>query len=98
MADIVPPFPVGAPFDSYNAVDWYQKVRIAINNSSNISWGQITDFSGSDLSQLVTRNYSDLQGIPINSATIPLAALTLSGTQGSITVVNGLITAFVAPT
>lgn len=98
MADIVPPFPIEAPFNSYAAVDWYQKIRRAINNGATIAWNQISDFSGSNLTQLVTRNYSDLQGIPTNSAIIPLASLTLSGTQGSITVLNGLITAFVAPT
>lgn len=98
MADIIPPFPIGAPFDSYNAVDWYQKVRIAINNASSISWSQISNFAGSNLNQLATRAYTDLQGIPTNSATIPLASLTLAGTQGSITVLNGLITSFVVPT
>ena len=63
MADIVPPFPVDAPFGSYNAVDWYQKVRRAINDAANIHWTSITDFTGSSLAQLATRNHSDLQNI-----------------------------------
>lgn len=98
MADIVPPFPVDAPFNSYQAVDWYQKIRRAINDGASIAWNQITDFSGSSLAQLTTRNYTDLQGIPTNSVTLTLAKITLAGTNGSITILNGLVTAFVAPT
>lgn len=98
MADIVPPFPVDAPFGSYTAVDWYQKVRRAINDAANIQWNQISDFTGSNLNQLATRNYSDLQGIPINSTVLTLAKITGGGTNGNITINNGLITAFTAPT
>ena len=98
MADVVPPFPVDAPFGSYTAVDWYQKVRRAINDAKNISWSQISDFTGSNLTQLTTRNYSDLQGIPSNSVVLPLAKITGGGANGSITVANGLITAYTAPT
>ena len=43
MADILPPAPVDAPFGAYNWVDWYRKVRDAINNAESISWTQITD-------------------------------------------------------
>lgn len=44
-------------------------------------------------------DYSDLTGTPTGaSGSITLAALTGLGTQGSITVVNGIITAFVNPT
>lgn len=98
MADILPPSPVDAPFGSYNWQDWYVKVRNAINSAATISWSQITDFTGSNLNQIATRNFNQLQGIPTNSATITLAKITVGGTNGSITILNGLITAFVSPT
>lgn len=69
MADIIPPIPIEAPFTSYNWVDWYQKVRRAINEAQNISWSQINNFTGSNLTQLATRNHNDLQNIQGGSAT-----------------------------
>lgn len=63
MADIIPPIPVDAPFGSTNWTDWYFKVRNAINNAQSISWSQITNFTGSNLTSLATRNHDDLQNI-----------------------------------
>lgn len=60
-ADIIPPIPVDAPFASYNWVDWYQKVRRAINEAQDLKWSQFTDFTGSNLNQLQTRLFNDLQ-------------------------------------
>ncbi len=42
MADILPPAPIEAPFASYNWVDWYNKVRKAINDSTTVAWAIIT--------------------------------------------------------
>lgn len=42
MADILPPAPVDAPFGAYNWVDWYKKVRDAINNATTLAWTAIT--------------------------------------------------------
>lgn len=63
MADLIPPIPVDAPFASYNWVDWYQKVRRVINEAQNLKWSQFTDFTGSNLNQIATRDHSALQGI-----------------------------------
>lgn len=63
MADILPPSPTDAPFGSYNWQDWYIKVRNAINSAQSISWSQITDFTGSNLTQLATRSHQSLQNI-----------------------------------
>lgn len=41
---LIPPSPVGSPFTSYTWADWYEKVRRAINESTTISWSQITSF------------------------------------------------------
>jgi hypothetical protein len=43
MPDILPPAPVDAPFGAYNWVDWYRKVRDAINNAETVSWNIIID-------------------------------------------------------
>lgn len=42
MADILPPAPIDAPFSSYNWIDWYKKVRDAINNATTLAWTAIT--------------------------------------------------------
>lgn len=63
MTDILPPSPTDAPFGSYNWQDWYIKVRNAINSAASISWSQITNFTGSNLNQLATRNHADLQNV-----------------------------------
>jgi hypothetical protein len=42
MPDILPPVPVDAQFGSYNWVDWYKKVRDAINNAGTVVWSSIT--------------------------------------------------------
>jgi hypothetical protein len=63
MADIIPPIPIDAPFTSYNWVDWYQKVRRAINEAQNLKWSQFNDFTGSNLNQLQTRLHNDLQSL-----------------------------------
>ena len=61
MADILPPAPIDAPFASYNWTDWYKKVRDSINDAANLSWSQFNNFSGSNLTDLETRNHNDLQ-------------------------------------
>lgn len=63
MADIIPPSPVGGQFGSYQWQDWYFKIRKAINDAASIAWSQITDFTGSNLTSLATRNHSDLQSL-----------------------------------
>jgi hypothetical protein len=117
MADLVPPIPIDAPFASYNWVDWYQKVRRAINEAQNLKWSQFTDFTGSNLTQIATRNHKDLQSLQGGTTneyyhftnaehttlaaavangittTITTAKLTGGGTDGSMTFVNGILTA-----
>lgn len=63
MALLLPPAPIDAPFGSYNWVDWYEKVRRLINAVTIISWAQISDFTGSNLNQLVTRSHQSLQNV-----------------------------------
>lgn len=35
MSNIIPPAPIDAQFGAYNWIDWYEKVRLAINNATN---------------------------------------------------------------
>jgi len=42
MSNILPPAPVDAPFGAYNWVDWYKKVRDAINASTSVAWSIVT--------------------------------------------------------
>lgn len=63
MALVLPPAPIDAPFGSYNWADWYEKVRRLINAVTTITWGQITDFTGSNLNQIATRLHESLQGL-----------------------------------
>lgn len=42
MPQILPPAPVDAPFGAYNWVDWYKKVRDAINDATSVAWAIIT--------------------------------------------------------
>jgi len=118
MADIVPPIPIDAPFGSYNWQDWYQKVRIAINDAANLKWSQFTDFTGSNLNQIQTRSHQSLQNLQGGgggnyyhltaaqntslssgiSGTVVLAKITTGGANGSLTLSNGIVTNYTAPT
>ena len=48
---------------SVNTIDWWLKVRNAINANTQVAWSQINSFTGSNLTQLQTRNHADLQNI-----------------------------------
>ncbi len=54
MADILPPAPIDAQFGSYGWIDWYKKVRDAINSGASVAWATITGkpstFSGYGIS------------------------------------------------
>jgi hypothetical protein len=63
MAQVLPPAPIDAPFGSYNWADWYEQVRRLINDVTVITWSQINDFTGSNLTDLQTRLHSSLQTI-----------------------------------
>ena len=70
MADILPPAPVDAPFGAYNWVDWYKKVRDAINSASSVAWGIITGTPTTLAGYGITDGVSTARTI---STTAPLA-------------------------
>jgi hypothetical protein len=118
MAAVIPPSPAGTPFGSQTWADWYEKVRRAINEAAEISWTQLTNFTGSNLTDLETRNHNDLQTLQGGTTnefyhltaaedtalaagytgSVTLAKITPGGTNGSLTVSHGIITAYTAPT
>ena len=72
MASVIPPIPIDAPFASYNWVDWYQKVRNAINAAQTVQWtsivGQPTTLAGYGITDGVsltgTQNLSNKSFVP----------------------------------
>ncbi len=63
MSGPLPPTPLGTPLTSYMWAEFYEKVRRFINNAGNVLWSQITDFTGSTLTQIQTRDHKDLQNL-----------------------------------
>lgn len=68
-ADTIPPAPIDAPFANYAWVDWYQKVRTAINNATIVNWSAITGTPTTVGGYGIT----DAVHIAASSITIPLA-------------------------
>ena len=61
MAILIPPPPHGG--DESTQQDWFVRIRNAINKlGTSITWA-ILDKTGSNLTDIVTRNHSDLQNI-----------------------------------
>jgi hypothetical protein len=59
----LPPLPTGVPPGHSFWNDWYEKLRTLVNNSGiAVLWTNI-DFTGSNLTNIVTRNHSDTQGL-----------------------------------
>ena len=63
MADILPPTPVGVPPGHSFWNDWYERLRTLVNQGSiSVLWSSI-NFTGSNLTDLVTRAHNNLQSI-----------------------------------
>lgn len=63
MAFLLPPQPIGVPPGHSMWNDWYEKLRTAFNTGQvSVTWANI-DFTGSNLTDLVTRAHNNLQSI-----------------------------------
>lgn len=63
MANIIPPAPSDFnPDNQYQWVEFYRRVREAINTAANVTWANL-DFSGSNITSIVTRRHRDLQDL-----------------------------------
>lgn len=57
---IPPPPDDFSPQNQWNWIQFYRDVREVINNGTNLIWTSI-DFTGSNITDIVTRNHNDLQ-------------------------------------
>ncbi len=90
MATKLPPNPVGVPPGSSYWNDWYEKLRTFVDQiTSSVDWSIVIN------TPTTLPGYGITTGI---TTTVALAKLTVAGTDGSLTVVDGLITGYVAPT
>jgi len=62
MALIPPPPPVKSEPGSFAWMDWYKKLYDYLNTAGSVLWSSL-NFTGSNLTDLVTRLHSSLQGI-----------------------------------
>lgn len=61
MAAGVPPPPLNSPAGSYYWLEWYTNLTNFLNGT-NIPWSNL-NFTGSNLTDIQTRNHNDLQNI-----------------------------------
>lgn len=62
MANGVPPPPIGAASGSYAWIEWYTELTNFLNSGGTVSWTSI-NFTGSNITSILTRNHNDLQNI-----------------------------------
>jgi hypothetical protein len=63
MPNIIPPPPAEfTPDNQWAWIDFYKQIRDAINSASIVTWTNL-DFSGSNLTDIATRNHNDLQNV-----------------------------------
>jgi hypothetical protein len=90
MSQILPPAPVDAPFGAYNWVDWYKKVRDAINDASSVAWsiitGTPTTIAGYGITDGVTKTGTEtLSNKTLTAPVIGAATGTSLSLSGAIT-------------
>jgi hypothetical protein len=90
MAAKLPPNPVGvAPGSSYWN-DWYEKLRTFVEQiTTSVDWSIVINRPTTIAGYGITGGITD---------TVALAKITGGGANGSLTVVDGLITAYTPPT
>lgn len=74
---IIPPAPIGAPFADYTWVDWYQKVRTAINDVNNINHNDLQNIQGG-----ASNDYYHLTSVQLGNIQYTTAKDTASGYAG----------------
>lgn len=62
MAGVPPPPPVKSEPGSFAWMDWYKKLYDYLNTAGSVLWSSI-NFTGSNITDIVTRLHSSLQGI-----------------------------------
>jgi hypothetical protein len=90
MPIVIPPVPVGEKENSYLWTQWYLKLQQLLSTSDGIAW-TLLDKSGSALTDIVTRNHSDLQNVE-GSGTHHLSAAQHTTLTGLPTIAAGTYT------
>lgn len=63
MATNLPPAPIRDPIDHYTWEEWFRQLRERANSSiTSVSWGSI-DFTGSNITSILTRDHNSLTTI-----------------------------------
>lgn len=92
MATIIPPAPIGAPFTDYSWIDWYQKVRRAINEVGEIDHNNLLNIQGGSVTERYHLTSSEHAALTTNlNETIDdrVAALLVAGTNIDLTYDDG---------
>lgn len=63
MSTKLPPMPTGTPPGSAFWNDWYEKLRLLINNGLVSTVWSAINFTGSNITDIATRNHNNLQTI-----------------------------------
>ncbi len=79
MAVVIPPAPIDNPnFTSYTWVDWYQKVRNAINEATIVNWASITG------KPTTVVGFGITDGLYISSGSVFFPVATTNGSGASV--------------
>lgn len=86
-ADTIPPAPIDAPFANYAWVDWYQKVRTAINSAAIVNWSAITG------TPTTVSGYGITDALSVIASTIKLPSAVTDGAAVAVGTLNNAPTA-----
>lgn len=96
MAAGVPPPPLNSPSGSYYWLEWYTNLTNFLNGT-NIPWSNL-NFSGSNITDILTRNHNDLQSIQGGlTGTLPGKAYHMLGLQYIGSVNSAGVSIFLPP-
>jgi len=62
MANILPPPPINDAPGSFTWLEWYRQLRSYVSTSGSVPW-YIIDFAGSSITDIVSRDHGNLQGL-----------------------------------
>jgi hypothetical protein len=58
----LPPPPAGDPSGSFSWIEWFRKLQLYLTSTGKVPWN-VVDKTGSNLSDLATRNHNNLNNI-----------------------------------
>jgi len=94
MANILPPPPINDAPGSFTWLEWYRQLRTYVSTTGSVPW-YIINFAGSNITDIVSRNHGNLQGLQGGSAgehyhlTAAQAASIGAGAHNNLTGIQG---------